>query len=291
MGSPRIDQTGLVPTYDRGADVAGAPTDATQLPQPGPQAPAGDETEGKFKPSDGGASSGPTPLDDPVSKAVTQFQLGSPSQNASPVDAAKNLRVAGAGDDLNLDVRNDAAHLVGKPVVGDGECYDLADQVLRNSGAKSAPDFGKVTKSRDQDYKWGTPTDLKDVKPGDILQFRNHEIQIQTVKKTTRTFPGGGSSVTKEENTVPLERGQHTAVVLSNDGDGTMRVVEQHVLDHRTGKLSTTVRENTLYTREFPPTTTTRTLQEGNVIIKEETTVIIIVTGIIYAYRPQPRDQ
>jgi len=290
MGSPRIDQTGFVPTF-AGSDVAGTPADAAQLPQPVPQAPAGDGIDGKLTSSDSGASPAARPLDDPVSKAVTQIQLGSPQQNASPVDAAKNLRVADAGDDLNLEVRNDAAHLVGKPVVGDGECYDLADQVLRNSGAKSAPDFGKVTKSKDQDYKWGTPVaDLKDVKPGDILQFRNHEIKINTVKKTTKTFPGGGSSVTKEENTVPLERGQHTAVVLSNDGDGTMQVAEQHVLDHQTGKLSTTVRENTLYTRDFPGTTTTRSRQEGNVMIREETTVTIRVTGTIQAYRPQPKD-
>ena len=290
MGSPRIDTTGLGPTFDRGTDAAGAPADAV-LQQHEPQAPAGDEAGGKLTPSDGASPSGPTPLDDPVSKAVTQIQLGSPSQSASPVDAAKNLRVADAGDDLNLDVRNDAIHMVGKPVVGSGECYDLADQVLKNSGAKSAPDFGKVTKSRDDNYKWGTPVDLKDVKPGDILQFRDHEIKIHTVTKTTKTLPGGGKSVSTDEKTVPLERGQHTAIVLSNDGDGTMTVAEQHVLDHQTGKLSTTIRRNTLYTKDLPTTTTTRTRQEGDVTIKEETTVTISVSGTIWAYRPQPKDK
>ena len=269
--------------------MTGAPADTAQLPQQGTHTPAGDEADGKLTPRDPGASSGPTPLDDPVSKAVTQIQLGSPSQNASPVDAAKNLRVADAGDDLNLEVRNDAIHMVGKPVVGDGECYDLADRVLRSSGAKSAPDFGKVTKSRDQDYKWGTPVDLKDVKPGDILQFRNHEINIHTVKKTTKTFPGGGSSVSKDENTVTLPRGQHTAIVLANDGDGTMSLAEQHVIDHATGKLSTTIRKNTLYTKDVPPTTTTRTRQEGDATVKEETTVTITVSGTIWAYRPQAK--
>jgi hypothetical protein len=174
-------------------------------------------------------------------------------------------------------------------VVGSGECYDLADQVLRDAGAKSAPDFQKVTKSRDQDYKWGTPIDPKDAKPGDILQFRDHQIVKEVVTKTTRTYPDGHSTQSVDKSSTPQHRGQHTSVVLSNDGDGKMTVAEQHVLDHDTGKLSSTVRKNDLYTKDTS-WKATKTRMDGNVQVKEETTVNVTVTGTIRAYRPQPKN-
>ncbi len=211
------------------------------------------------------------------------------TETARPVSA--RVRVADGGDDANLEVRAAAGHLVGKKVVGSGECYDLADEVLREAGAKSAPDFEKVTKSRDQDYKWGTPINPKDAKPGDILQFRDHQITKETVKKITKTYPDGHSeqSVSKESSTYNRSP-QHTSVVLSNEGDGKMTVAEQHVLDHDTGKLSSTVRKNDLYTKDVPATTTIKHRTEGNVSIKEETTVTISVSGKVWAYRPQPKE-
>ncbi len=201
------------------------------------------------------------------------------------------LRVADAGVDLNAQVKANAADLVGKPVVGKGECYDFADKVLRKASAKSAPDFGKVTMSRKDDYKWGAPiADLKDVKPGDVLQFRDHEIKIVTVKKIKKTFADGHSVKSGETDTLPLERGQHTAVVLSNNGDGTMIVAEQHVLDHDTGKLSHTVRQNTLYTQDVPAKTKKTVTEKGGITIEEETTVTISVKGTIWAYRPEEKE-
>ncbi|MGC2194087.1 MAG: hypothetical protein WA628_05385 [Terriglobales bacterium] len=209
------------------------------------------------------------------------------TETAAPLSAP--VRVADAGDDANMEVRAAAGHLVGKKVVGSGECYDLADQVLREAGAKSAPDFQKVTKSRDQDYKWGTPINPKDAKPGDILQFRDHQIVKEVVTKTTRTYPDGHSTQSIDKSSTPYHRGQHTSVVLSNDGGGKMTVAEQHVLDHDTGKLSGTVRKNDLYTKDTS-WKTTNTRMEGNVQVKEETTVNVTVTGTIHAYRPQPKD-
>jgi cell wall-associated NlpC family hydrolase len=210
---------------------------------------------------------------------------------AGNVHEAAPVRVADIGDsDLNMDVRAAAGHLVGKKVVGTGECYDLADEVLRGSGAKSAPDFGKVTKSREQDYKWGTKIDLKDAKPGDVLQFRNHQVTVDVVKKTTRTYPDGHSTTSIDKSSTPYKRGQHTSIVLSNDGNGQMTVAEQHVIDHDTDKLSTTVRKNNLYTQDVPETKRTKTRMEGNVTIKEETTTTIKVTGQVWAYRPQPKE-
>ena len=210
---------------------------------------------------------------------------------AGPVHEAAPVRVADASDEVNLGVRAAAGHLVGKKVVGTGECYDLADAVLRDAGAKSAPDFGKVTKSPSQDYKWGTKIDVKDAKPGDILQFRDHQIVVDVVKKTTRTYPDGHSTTSIDKSSTPYKRGQHTSVVLSNDGDGQMTVAEQHVIDHDTNKLSATVRKNKLYTQDVPPTSRTKTRMEGNVTVKEETTTTIKVTGQVWAYRPQAKDE
>src|SRR5262249_34532326 len=54
---------------------------------------------------------------------------------ASSVSKTAPVRVADAGDDLNLEVRAAAGHLVGQKVVGSGECFDLGDKVLRDAGA------------------------------------------------------------------------------------------------------------------------------------------------------------
>src|SRR5215831_7746567 len=177
--------------------------------------------------------------------------------NDTAVSVSAPVRVADAGDDVNLGVRAEAGHLVGKNIVGRGECYDLADHVLREAGAKSAPDFQKITGKRDQDYKWGTPIDVKDAKPGDILQFRDHHVQIETVTKATMTYPDGSSKqIVKKEHESYNRAPQHTSVVLANNGDGKMTVAEQHVLDRNTGRLSTTVRRNELYTQDGTTTTT-----------------------------------
>jgi hypothetical protein len=215
-----------------------------------------------------------------------------PKKHLKGRPAPKLVRVADAGVDLNAQVKANAADLVGKPVVGSGECYDLADKVLRNASAKSAPDFGKVTKSRNDNHKWGAPVaDLKDVKPGDVLQFRDHVIEIKTVKNTKKTYPDGHTvKSVGGGDTETLNRGQHTAVVLSNDGDGILTVAEQHVLDHGTGKLSTTVRQNKLYTQDVPAKKKTKVTEKGGVTTEEETTVTVTVKGTIWAYRPEEKE-
>jgi hypothetical protein len=212
------------------------------------------------------------------------------TETAAPAHEAAPVRVADGLDDTNLQVRAAAGNLVGKKVVGSGECYDLADQVLRESGAKSAPDFQKVTKKRDQDYKWGAEISPKDAKPGDILQFRNHKIVEEKTIKTTKTYPDGHKEVSSRKESEEHHRGQHTSVVLANGGDGKMSVAEQHVLDPNTSKLSSTVRKNDLYTKDTS-WTTTKTRMEGDVQIKEETTVNVTVSGSIHAYRPQAKDE
>jgi hypothetical protein len=208
----------------------------------------------------------------------------------------KTVTVANAGpakgtsDELNSKVEKEAAEYVGKPVVGRGECYDLADAVLKNTGAKSAPDFDKITGARNQDYKWGAKIDLKDVKPGDVLQFRDQHIKIETTKVVKR------DGVVIEKSPRPSveehHRGpQHTSIVLSKNGDGTMTVAEQHVIDPKhPDQLSDTVRKNKLYT-ESSTHTESKTRNEGGHEIVEETTTKITVTGKTYAYRPQGEGQ
>ena len=63
--------------------------------------------------------------------------------------------------------------------------------------AKSAADYGKV--SRNADYTWGTAVTLSDLKPGDVIQFRNYVYTSTVVTKTDgargidpgRTVPPG----------------------------------------------------------------------------------------------------
>jgi hypothetical protein len=61
---------------------------------------------------------------------------------------------------------------LGGPPVLPGQCTALADEALRNAGGRSAADFGRRTE--DGDYIWGTAVSLSDVRPGDILQFRDY---------------------------------------------------------------------------------------------------------------------
>ena len=83
-------------------------------------------------------------------------------RNAKPDTVAANETAVPLSAPVNLGVRAEAGHLVGKNIVGRGECYDLADHVLREAGAKSAPDFQKITGKRDQDYMCVTPIAVKD---------------------------------------------------------------------------------------------------------------------------------
>src|SRR5512144_522518 len=97
-----------------------------------------------------------------------------------------------------------------------GECFDLVDQALQNAGAKTASDFGPVTKNAD--YVWGTAVSLADVQPGDVIQFRDYRYDrtIDTESATDTDFQ---------------ERPHHTAIVETVDGDGALTVLEQNAPD------------------------------------------------------------
>lgn len=104
--------------------------------------------------------------------------------------------------------------------VGSGECYDLADHALKASGAKNAADHGKIT--TDGDYVWGREVPLGDVKPGDVIQFRDYKFD----KRTDKTDGSWNSENGK--------RPHHTAVVESINDQGVAVVIEQNVGEKRT---------------------------------------------------------
>lgn len=103
-------------------------------------------------------------------------------------------------------------------VVGDGECFTLADNALRNAGARSAADYGTVTP--DADYVWGSAVALSDLRPGDIIQFRNYRYD-----REVETSHSDGSS---ETNTDFQERPHHTAIVERVGANGAVTVLEQN---------------------------------------------------------------
>jgi len=113
-------------------------------------------------------------------------------------------------DGINARVIQFAQRQIGHRV-GRGECYDLAHQALRASGARSAPDYGEITD--DADYVWGESVELSDVRAGDVIQFRDYSFRI--------TRDDGSWS---EE-----ERPHHTAIVASVGENGAIEVYEQNV--------------------------------------------------------------
>ena len=196
-------------------------------------------------------------------------------------------RVKPANDDaLRANVKARAEELVGKKVVGDGECYALADHLLESAAGNSADRYGTITP--DADYVWGKEvSDLSNSQPGDVLQFRDHEITIETVTVTKRTSPDGAWTEKTETKTETHTRGHHTAIISSKNADGTLTVVEQHVKDPTTGKLSHVVRRNTLYISDSHEDKPIATTVQGKIKVEKKVTINITVTGKIRAYSPE----
>jgi hypothetical protein len=109
--------------------------------------------------------------------------------------------------------------VAGSKAKGGIACFALVDHLLKSVGAKSAADFGEVTSNAD--YVWGEEVELNAVQPGDILQFRDHVINITTLKLGELKWE------VKSEET--LRRPHHTAVVVAVQKDGSVEVVEQNV--------------------------------------------------------------
>jgi hypothetical protein len=102
--------------------------------------------------------------------------------------------------------------------IGDGECFTLVDRALRNAGAQSASHYGTVTP--DADYVWGAPVSLDNLRPGDVVQFRDYSYDRVVVSETqteTRRVEDGA------------DRPHHTAVVEQVHGGGAVTVLEQNI--------------------------------------------------------------
>jgi len=149
--------------------------------------------------------------------------------------------------------------------VGRGECWDLAEEALRSSGARTSGDFGRA---RAGNYVWGTPIPLSAIQPGDIIQFRSYRLTIET------TTVGDDGSSNWEEATLTRGAPNHTAIVATVNSNGSVEVLEQNVSGHRR------VLSNTLY---FANARTERR-RSGNRI-----TTNISVSGTWVFYRPQAR--
>jgi hypothetical protein len=180
-------------------------------------------------------------------------------------------------------------------MVGDGECFTLADQALKDAGAKSAADYGKVT--ADADYVWGTETSKALVQAGDIVQFRNYKFEITTKTKTTKTYKGhpkykDQSTDGEEWQTQSQERPHHTAIVSSKDSASQWTILEQNIAPMGSDTPVKQVQLNELHTADSTKTTKTEStvIEDGGPVkVTVETTVTIKVTGTVKVYRPQAK--
>jgi hypothetical protein len=144
--------------------------------------------------------------------------------------------------------------------VGDGECFTLADGALHAAGARSAGDYGIVVP--DADYVWGTAVPLSDLRPGDVIQFRNYRYDRE-IETTNRD-----RSATSTHDF--QERPHHTAIVERVGGYGAVTVLEQNSPDGS-------------------PVSRTELFFANHTESSGSRTVTISVQGTFWFYRPQPR--
>jgi hypothetical protein len=170
-------------------------------------------------------------------------------------------------DDLNETVATKAEALIGSEPVGRRECYDLVDQVLTESGAKSAPDFMAITGGTDQDYIWsGTKVPLGEARRGDIIQLRDYKVKV------VKDYPDGSGE------DYFIENDQHCAVIVGKNEDGSLTVVDQNMTDPDTGKPYAKVRKG----EGFFVSSKSYTEADG-------TKVKVTVSGKMWVYRPEKK--
>lgn len=180
--------------------------------------------------------------------------MASPAENlADSIKTAAESKVGGKAVDGGKDK-------------GGIDCFALVDELLKSAGGKRPKDFGEVTPTGD--YVWGDPVELDKIKPGDILQFRDHFVTIRTQKLGETNWKD-----TSIEG--PAKRPHHTAVVVDVQEDGSVVVVEQNVRPDPK-KVRRSVIAGLAAGEKTKPKT-------GGV--RE----IITVTGTVKAYRPIPK--
>jgi hypothetical protein len=98
--------------------------------------------------------------------------------------------------------------------VGLGECWDLVEKALKKAKAYTSRDYDANLSS--PDYTWGTQISITDVRPGDLIQFRDYWYSA-----STDTGNGGGEDEWGE-------RPHHSAIVGKVEGNGVIWVYEQN---------------------------------------------------------------
>ncbi len=121
--------------------------------------------------------------------------------------------------------------------VGTGECWDLAELALADAGARTSTQImGPTAVSRaNADYIWGTPTTLRDIKPGDIIQYKNFVVDTDVT-----AADGSGYD---QQTSLP----HHTAIVAEVYPRGKVKVWEQNNLRNNRPPLLRIVIQNTIH--------------------------------------------
>jgi hypothetical protein len=141
--------------------------------------------------------------------------------------------------------------------VGSGECFDLAVAALKETGSKTAYDFGEVT--ADADYTWGSEIALTAVQPGDVIQYRDYTLKKTQEIETSYTFPDGSTLDVSDTAESSLGRPHHTAIATAAPANGVLNVIEQNVervVGHGLEKL---VNNGEIYILAPPKKTTKKT--------------------------------
>lgn len=176
--------------------------------------------------------------------------------------------------------------------VGGGECTDLVEAALRSAGAKALHDLGQTDQQvgkKDHAYVWGDAVALKDALPGDILQFTDHKVVIDTT--VTVTFADGAVIENAEGSDVAsTPRRHHSALVeVAIAGDGSVKTLEQNVDPggRVTQRLTLLTKDSVVEKTEkksiLHPGTNKKELATVKTVIKTT------VTGTIQAYRAQAK--
>jgi cell wall-associated NlpC family hydrolase len=172
-------------------------------------------------------------------------------------------------EDLGAKLKAAAERLVGGKALTSKyglDCFALVDKLLRNLGAATAAD-GDVPVTATADYDWGDGILLDSIRPGDILQFRKHAVDIATWKYANgKWYEASGRTLT---------RPHHTAIVMEVRKDGSVVVVEQNVQPNR-GKVTRNV---------IPKLDAGEETRE----VSSEEKVKLKVRGAVRAYCPAPK--
>lgn len=147
---------------------------------------------------------------------------------------------------------------------GQGECWDLAEQALAKAGAKTSTQIMGRKLGPNSNYIWGTPVTLGSVKPGDIIQFRNHYFKADIYIKYAN-----GSSWRGWKD---ARRSHHTAIVEKVLSKGKIIVLEQNQAGVKKTDRNTVYFKNRV---KFVETKGTETHETK-----------ITVSGKVWFYRP-----